>query len=104
MARIGNMVSTWEREIAHGDFSSGVFMEALWQGNVHPSDLRAENEEQLVRMIIASEIEGDFLRRWESHRTEVRQYGEKMSSIDIEDYIGRLDRLLESEIFSHGQK
>lgn len=104
MARIGNLVSTWEREIADGDFSSGVFMEALWQGNVHPSDLRAENEEQLVRMIIASDIEGDFLRRWESHRTEVRQFGRKLSSIDIEDYIGRLDRLLESEIFSHGQK
>ncbi len=104
MARIGNMVSTWEREIADGDFSSGVFMEAVWQGNILPGDLRAENEDQLIRMIIASDIEGDFLRRWESHRTQVRQHGVRLSSVDVEDYIGRLDRLLESEIDSHGQK
>ena len=79
-------------------------MEALWQGNVQLTDLRAENERRLVQLIIASDIEGDFLRRWETHRMQVRQMGQSLSSIDIEDYIGRLDRLLESEIFSHGQK
>jgi len=104
MARIGNMVSTWEREIADGDFTSGVFMEAVWQGYVDPSDLQAENEERLVQSIIASDIEGDFLRRWETHRSQVRLLGQGLKSIDIEDYIGRLDRLLESELFSHGQK
>ncbi len=104
MARIGNMISTWEREIADSDFSSGVFMEAVWQGVVLPEDLRMENEVPLVRAIIASQIEGDFLRRWESHRTHVRELGGILKSIDIEDYIGRLDRLIESEIFSHGQK
>ena len=104
MARIGNMVSTWEREIADGDFSSGVFMEAVWQGDLQPSDLRPENEERLVQMIIASDIEADFLRRWETHRAQVRELGQHLNSIDIENYIGRLDRLLESEIFSHGRK
>ncbi len=104
MARIGNMVSTWEREIADGDFSSGVFMEAVWRGDIDLSDLRAENEERLVQSIIASDVEGDFLRRWETHRTQVRLLGKDLMSIDIENYIGRLDRLLESEIFSHGQK
>jgi hypothetical protein len=104
MARIGNMVSTWEREIDDGDFSSGVFLEALWQGKLQPADLRTENEARLVKTIISSNIEGQFLRRWETHRTQVRQLGSSLGSIDIEDYIGRLDQLLESEIFSHGQK
>ena len=104
MARIGNMVSTWEREIDDGDFSSGVFLEAVWQGKLQASDLRRENEAQLVRTIISSNIEGQFLRRWETHRTRVRQLGGHLSSFDMEDYIGRLDQLLESEIFSHGRK
>ena len=104
MARIGNMVSTWEREIGDGDFSSGVFLEAVWQGMLQPADLRPENEAQLVRTIISSNIEGDFLRRWETHRTQVRQLGRDLSSIEIENYIGRLDRLMESEMFSHGNK
>ncbi len=104
MARIGNMVSTWEREIGDGDFSSGVFLEAVWQGKLQLADLRTENEALLVRTIISSNIEGDFLRRWETHRTKVRQLGSCWSSIDIEDYIGRLDQLLESEMFSHGHK
>ena len=104
MARIGNMVSTWEREIDDGDFSSGVFMEAVWQGKLQPHDLRSDNEARLVRAIISSNIEGQFLRRWEAHRTQVLHLGRHMSSIDIEDYTGRLDQLIESEIFSHGHK
>ena len=104
MARIGNMVSTWEREIDDGDFSSGVFLEAVWQGKLQPTDLRPDNEARLVRAIISSNIEGQFLQRWETHRTQVRRLGSHLSSIDIEDYIGRLDQLLESEIFSHGRK
>ena len=104
MARIGNMVSTWEREIDDGDFSSGVFLEALWQGKLQLADLRTDNEARLVQTIISSDIEGQFLRRWETHRTQVRQLGRDLSSIDIEDYIERLDQLLESEIFSHGHK
>ena len=79
-------------------------MEAVWRGDIDLSDLRAENEERLVQSIIASDVEGDFLRRWETHRTQVRLLGKDLMSIDIENYIGRLDRLLESEIFSHGQK
>ena len=104
MARIGNMVSTWEREIDDGDFSSGVFLEAVWQGKLQPVDLRQDNEARLVRTIISSNIEGQFLKRWETHRTQVRQLGSHLISIDIEDYVGRLDQLLESEIFSHGRK
>ena len=104
MARIGNLVSTWEREIDDGDFSSGVFLEALWQGKLQPADLHTENEARLVKAIISSDIEGQFLRRWETHRTQVRQLGGPLKSINIGDYIGRLDQLLESEIFSHGQK
>lgn len=104
MARIGNMVSTWEREIDDGDFSSGVFLEAVWQGKLQLSDLRRDNEARLVRVIISSNIEGQFLQRWESHRTQVRQLGNGLRTIHLEDYLGRLDQLLESEIFSHGRK
>lgn len=104
MARIGNLVSTWEREIDDDDFTSGVFMEALWRGLVTHDQLRSDNRDELVKVIVRSDIEADFLRKWEHHRTQVRRLGAALKSIDIEDYIGRLDQLLESELFSHGRK
>lgn len=104
MARIGNLVSTWEREISDGDFTSGVFMEAVWRGLLTPEQLRADNQEELKATIIQSDIEADFLRKWEHHRTKVRALGANLRSVNIEDYVGRLDELLESELFSHGRK
>lgn len=104
MARIGNLVSTWEREIPDGDFTSGVFMEAVWRGLLKPEQLRSDNQEELKATIIQSDIEADFLRKWEHHRKQVRSLGSKLKSVDIENYVGRLDQLLESELFSHGRK
>ncbi len=104
MARIGNLVSTWEREVAVGDFTSGVFMEAVWRGLLTPEQLRSDNQEELTATIIQSGIEADFLRKWEHHRTRVRTLGANLKSVEIEAYVGRLDQLLESELFSHGRK
>lgn len=104
MARIGNILSTWEREIPAGDFTSGVFMEAMWRGVIRSDELRSDNESWLIEKIIGSQIESDFLKRWDSHRECVLELGQALKSVDIHDYVDRLDLLIESEIFSHGRK
>ena len=47
MGRIGNLVTTWQREIGESDFSSGVFSRALWCGDLTVDDLRSDNRAHL---------------------------------------------------------
>jgi hypothetical protein len=104
MARIGNLISTWEREIGEGDFSSGVFTEAVWRGLLAPEDLHPDNKDFLIETIIESGIEGEYLKRWQTHRTQALDAGARIGSFDVENYVERFDRLLWSEILSHRWK
>lgn len=104
MARIGNMISTWEREIDANDFSSGVFMEAIWRRALKPSDLSAANRNHLVQTIIECQIEEQFVERWNRHRESIRALRDRLETIDLDDYVDRLDSLFDSELISHGRK
>ena len=39
MGRIGNLLSTWQREVRVRDFTSGVFARAVQQGDLELDDL-----------------------------------------------------------------
>jgi len=45
MVRIGNWVTTWEREVAEGDFTSGIVAHALESGIVSADQLAASRED-----------------------------------------------------------
>lgn len=69
MHRISNWVCTWERELADGDFTSGVFALALEQGSVSPEELvsaeHSQHDQQTVRRQIAADgIEDQLVDRW----------------------------------------
>ena len=63
MGRIGNLVTTWEREIGERDFSSGVFPVALSMGALTLEDLDEGDTMTIAEKLGGAEIERLVLRK-----------------------------------------
>lgn len=104
MARIGNLLTTWEREIADNDFSSGVFATAIGRGWIRPQDLSAANGARLGDAIQGHRLEQDFVERWSAHRACLCRLQGGFMTIDVAAYVDGLDALFRSEVASRGRK
>lgn len=104
MARIGNLVTTWEREISHDDFSSGVFARAVSQGCLQVGDLSSANRAAIEAAITRSGIEEEFATNWQSHRQTLLSLAPRVASASISELVAGLDLLLASEYASRGRK
>jgi len=109
MARIGNWVSTWERELREGDFSSGVVVYALEENIVSRDELVRAREnslvvEELVDRIKDHDVEKTFLLRWEQHYHELREHNARSDSIDLEPFIEGTEEVLRYHLASTGLK
>lgn len=65
MARIGNWLTTWERELTEGDFSSGIVVCAIRRRVITASEAKRGDVDRLVDRITAHGIEAEFIREWE---------------------------------------
>ncbi len=104
MGRIGNLVSTWQREIADRDFTSGVFARALRQGDLTPEDLRSAAGPYIEAAIRRGEHEQYFLRKWESHWQCIEALAAGIRSVDVVELLGALAQLMRMELLSRGLK
>jgi len=109
MARIGNWLSTWERELKETDFSSGVFGHAVSEGIITPSELEKSISdpkiaEEIKQKIKSNDIERNLLEEWELHRDNVLKLASKVNSIDLREYVGGLELLLKYHLASTGKK
>jgi hypothetical protein len=104
MGRIGNMVSTWEREIKERDFTSGVFAAAIERGVVKACDLPIMPPAALTRAIEESGVIEGFLRHWERLRDEVYRIAERVRSVDLLPYAAGLEELIRNHLGSRGLK
>jgi DNA-binding response OmpR family regulator len=110
MARIGNWVSTWERELREGDYSSGPVVYALEEGIIPRSKLvqADEDDEELmdefVRDIKEHGIEKEFLVQWEQHYYSLWDYDNELSAIDFEPFIHGTREVLRYHLASTGLK
>ena len=68
MARYGNLLTTWRREIERGDFTSGVFSKAVDNGWLTRGELQEVTLEQVEQRVSVPAIEREFLNRWQGHR------------------------------------
>lgn len=111
MARIGNWLSTWKRELAEGDFSSGVVVHALENGIVSPEQVRALRRDSsdtavdsVAQAITDSGVEGYFLDRWETEYEEAKRFESSIESVDIGAYLEGFETVFDYHMASEGHK
>jgi len=104
IARIGNWVSTWEREVGEKDFSSGVFIYALDRGFVKIEDLEKEKDEVVIRKIKKSKAEEEMFEEWESNYKEIKKISKDIDIIDRKKLISSCEKLLILHLSSKNYK
>lgn len=105
MARIGNWVTTWEREITEGDFSSGVVVSALREDVVTVAELRApETREAAVERIREEGIEDRYMREWEAIYEELRRQSPGTSTVNLSQFADGMRTVMAFQQESRGHK
>jgi len=104
MGRVGNLVTTWQRELKEGDITSGVFAHAVCHGEVKARDLLAPDGENIERVIQNGDHEAYFLRRWQKYRRDLITMRGNIKSIDLEALVRGFERLICLHLGSRGHK
>ena len=105
MARIGNWVSTWEREIHEEDYTSAVFIHAIENEVINLEDLLHEEARlNAVTKIRGSEIEKGLLVAWEENHREIDTLSRQIESIDVREMLSALKRVIVMHLSSRGHK
>jgi hypothetical protein len=106
LARIGNWVTTWERELDECDYTSRVVVEALARGVVTEAEIRDDDvpNETIARRIKDAGIEREHLLSWnETYRSLVsREYD--VDSVDLHSFVDGMRHLLEVDVKARGLK
>lgn len=73
MARIGNWLSTWKRELRERDFTSGVFAYIVSNRLVSPNQLPEMDEAEIVSIIEETHPDEYFMRLWMENNRRLRK-------------------------------
>jgi len=105
MARIGNWITTWKREIKENDFTSGVFAYGVDKGIINPELLaKGKNIKQIIKQIEESDVESYFLKEWMKSYKKIKNLGPQIESMKIEIFLNGLEKLLFLHLISQGYK
>jgi hypothetical protein len=104
MGRIGNLVTTWERELADGDYTSGVYARALAEGDVTLAMLQSNDREAIASGIRDGGHEGYWLTRWATLRQRLIELAPRVKSVDLMALLRGYERLIRLHLGSRGYK
>ena len=102
MGRIGNMITTWEREVLDRDFTSGIFAHALQRGIVEPSDLRVLPAHEIMTMLEEAACQDHFFKEWQAHRDAMTRKLKRIKSVDLTPYLKGFEQLIKLHLSSRG--
>jgi len=100
MARIGNCISTWEREIKDNDLTSGVFAYAINSGILSCKDLIDANNVEIIQKIKKAKIRNKLLKEWENCYLKISKLRKKIKIIDVKKFLLNLEKLIIMEMIS----
>lgn len=104
MGRIGNLITTWQRELGEGDFTSGVFARAVSRGDLTLEQLRSSVRDDVAAVISGTGHEAYFLKRWRRHRRTLLSLGSDFHSFDVRPLLAGFERLICLHLGSRGNK
>ena len=110
MVRIGNWITTWEREITEGDFTSGIVAHALDEGILSADELRASRDtggtdsETIINTIHDQDVEDVFVRQWEEELAAARKFEGAFDTVDVGAYLDGIETVMEYHVASRGLK
>ena len=104
MARIGNWLSTWKRELREKDFCSGVFAYAFMNGIIDVHDVEKLSDEEIIQRIETSDMQGYFMEIWKENYAKLSALKSKIHSVDMDAYIRGLENVIQFHLASEGLK
>lgn len=110
LARIGNWVTTWRRELREGDFTSGVVVAAVEEDVVTPDQLAqieagdGATRRRVVDAIEAAGIESRLLRSWRRTYGRAMALAAEPASLDMPSYVSGMEEVLRYHLASRGLK
>jgi len=104
MAKIGNWVSTWERELMEGDYTSGVIAYVLDNEILSHQDLMDMEPGKAIKLIKDKKIEQEILKKWEQNYHRVKEIGRGIEEIDTQEILDKAEKLLILHLSSRGKK
>lgn len=110
MARIGNWVTTWRRELAEGDLSSGVLIYAYENGLVDDEELRRlrTGPDPAVVDTVSERIERACVREtliedWDAHYERLEE-ADGLESVDVDRLLDGMSVVFQFHLDSEGLK
>lgn len=100
MARIGNWVTTWERELYENDFTAGVVVEALERDLITLDD----DPSEVVDVIRDHDIGGQFEAEWTVRYADVSKSDLDIESFDADVLLRGMRTVMDHHVASYGHK
>ena len=104
MARVGNWITTWEREAKNNDFTSQVFPYTLTNNIISVEELRNRNKDKMIEKIKISSAENYLLKQWEKYYKKNKKMDIKIKTINIKKILQKFEHLLFMHLISYGHK
>jgi len=104
MGRIGNLVTTWERELGDADYTSGVYARAMSQGDITTELLRGADREAIANAIRSGNHEEFFLSRWARLRQRLLDLAPMVRTVNVRKLAEGYERLIRLHLGSRGYK
>lgn len=110
MARVGNWVSTWRRELSEGDFTSGVLVAAYEGGVISDENLRqlwanptADAVESAAERIEHAGVKESLLGQWRQYYDAIER-APKLDSVDVDGLLAGMETVMQFHLDSEGLK
>ncbi len=106
MTRIGNWISTWEREVRENDFANGIIAKAVEDNIVSIEEIKdKKNGDLIIRKIKDSKIEECFLQEWEDIYNKIKDIGKDINKQELTNLVlNALEETMTFHLSSKGYK